>query len=100
MREWEISHSVPPSKRFDKYPSGASLIYTLDKNLVQNNWPYMRVKNTIKYLKLGSTKVCHYKGLLILAKNKGIHINELIKMNLTQYIGSDYATRRITKGCF
>ena len=78
----------------------ASLIYTLDKNLVKYNWPYMRVKNTIKYLKLGSTKVSHYNGLMILANNKRIHINELMNMDIKQYIGSDYAAKRITKGCF
>jgi hypothetical protein len=73
-------------------------ICTLDKHLVQRNWPFMRVKNTIKYLRLGTTRISHYDGLKLLADKKGITIQALINMNLLNYTGSDAVTRGIMVG--
>ena len=71
------------------------LIKTLNKTLLKKNWPYMRVKNTIKWVnsckpldKHISLRISYYDGLQVLAKYKRVHINELIKMNLKQFIGS------------
>jgi hypothetical protein len=101
--KWPVSVSIAennePVKTTDSKvtPSQASRIKLLDKYLVNENWPYMRVKNTIKYINahrdnpISSLRVSHYDGLQILAKHKGIHMNELIKMNLGQYIGKQDA---------
>lgn len=101
--KWPVSVSIAennePVKTTDSKvtPSQASRIKLLDKCLVNENWPYMRVKNTIKYINahqanpISSLRVSHYDGLQILAKHKGIHMNELIKMNLGQYIGKQDA---------
>lgn len=75
--------------------SQAHLIKTLPKRLVDENWPYMRVKNTIKHLKWGSTRISHYDGLQLLAKKKGIHINQLLNMTLRNYIGCPRMTMQI-----
>jgi hypothetical protein len=81
-----------------KKVSRAYLIKTLDKHFVQKNWPFARVKNTIKYYALGSTRISHYEGLELLANKKKIHINELIKLTLRQYSGSELDSQTILKG--
>lgn len=72
----------------DTPPSKSTLIKTLPKWLVETNWPYMRVKNVIKRLNFGTTRISHYDGLILLAEKKGIHINELIKMDHQTYYKS------------
>jgi hypothetical protein len=83
--------------------SQANLIKTLPKYLVEENWPYMRVKNTIKWInsckpldKQISLRISHYDGLQVLAKYKNVDINQLINMNLNHYTGSMKLTRQIT----
>jgi len=73
-------------------------IYTLYKHLVQKNWPFMRVKNTIKYLRLGSTRISHYDGLKLLADKKNIDIQTLLNMSVKKYTGSDHDAICITEG--
>lgn len=87
----------------EEVPShSAALIKTLDKKHLEMNWPYTRVKNTIKYINssrignpISSGRVSYYNGLQILAKYKGIHINQLVKMTLRQFIGSNEGTETI-----
>lgn len=64
-----------------KNTSNAHLIKTLNKWLVEDHWPYMRVKNTIKQLNLGTTKISHYDGLILLAKYANLGINDFIAMD-------------------
>ena len=87
----ETSHLIEPTTT----SSQAHLIKTLPKRLVDENWPYMRVKNTIKHLKWGSTRISHYDGLQLLAKKKGIHINQLLNMTLRNYVGCPRMTMKI-----
>jgi len=68
--------------------TNAHLINQFPKWLIEKNWPFMRVKNMIKRLRFGTTRISHYDGLKLLADKKGIHINELIKMDHTSYYKS------------
>lgn len=91
VKEYKVKLEQLDNKRLTlieetKHVSRASLIKTLDKHLVEMNWPFARVKNAIKKLNLGTTRISHYEGLELLAEKKKIHINELIRINGHNYI--------------
>jgi hypothetical protein len=77
--------SEPLSEPSVKPQTNAHLINQFPRWLIETNWPYMRVKNMIKRLGFGTTRISHYDGLKLLADKKRIHINELVKMDYTSY---------------
>jgi len=50
-------------------------------------WPFMRVKNFIKHLDLAKGRFSHMKGLEILAKSKGISVEELLDTHPEKFVG-------------
>ena len=76
---------IPQSETSVPISSNASLIKTLNKNIVERMWPYMRVKNTIKLLGLGSTRISHYDGLQLLATTLNLDIHVLLTLYQDTY---------------
>jgi hypothetical protein len=81
------------STSLDKPFTNAHLIKSLPKNIIEKNWPYMRVKNMISHInkyKLTSANRCslrisHYDGLNFLATYAKIDLDTLIHMKSDNY---------------
>jgi hypothetical protein len=77
----------------DKPLTNAHLIKSLPKDIVENNWPYMRVKNMISHInkttkftsKKCSLRISHYDGLKFLATYAKIDLDTLIYMKSDNY---------------